>query len=94
MREAFEDRIPYLRNVVDGKEGDIVMVNGAPLVNKATGEPYRSVSIADRTKAMDLLAKYGVGTQQEVEVGIGDVQGRLRATLVLLRDTLPAETFD
>ena len=46
----------------------------------------------DRIRAVDTLAKHGLG--QLVEVGIDDVRGRLRATLVLLRDRLPADEFD
>jgi hypothetical protein len=46
----------------------------------------------DRIRAVDTLAKHGLG--QMIEIGMDDVQRRLRATLVLLSETLPEETFN
>jgi len=49
------------------------------------------VAPGDRIRAVDTLAKYGLG--QMVQVGIDDVRGRLRATVGLLRETLPEDEF-
>jgi len=49
------------------------------------------VAPGDRIRAVDTLAKYGLG--QMVQVGMDDVRGRLRATLELLRETLPEDEF-
>ena len=47
---------------------------------------------ADRLRAIDLLAKYGLGTTKEVTVQ--NVQDRLRRTVALIRAELPAETAE
>jgi hypothetical protein len=57
----------------------------------ATRSLYPNVAPGDRTRAVDTLAKYGLG--QMVQVGMDDVRGRLRATLELLRETLPEDEF-
>jgi len=49
------------------------------------------VAPCDRIRAVDTPAKYGLG--QMVQVGMGDVRARLRATLELLRETLPEDEF-
>jgi hypothetical protein len=49
------------------------------------------VAPGDRIRAVDTLAKYGLG--QMVQVGMDDVRGRLRATLELLRETLAEDEF-
>ena len=45
-------------------------------------------STADRLRAIDLLAKYGLGTTKELTVE--NVQERLRGTVALIRAELPA----
>jgi len=49
------------------------------------------VAPGDRIRAVDTLAKHGLG--QMIEIGMDDVQRRLRATLVL-SETLPEERFN
>ena len=44
-------------------------------------------STADRIRAIDLLAKYGLGTLKEISTE--DVAGRLRETVELIRRRLP-----
>ena len=44
-------------------------------------------STADRIRAIDLLAKYGLGTLKEISTE--DVAGRLRETIDLIRRRLP-----
>ncbi len=61
-----------------------------PVLEAIADDP--EVNPGDRIRAVDTLAKHGLG--QMVEIGIDDVQGRLRATLVVLSETLPQETFN
>ena len=44
-------------------------------------------STADRIRAIDLLAKYGLGTLKEISTE--DVAGRLRETIAIIRRRLP-----
>ena len=46
-----------------------------------------SQSAADRTRAIDLLGKYGLGTLKEISTE--DVAGRLRETIAIIRRRLP-----
>ena len=56
-----------------------------PVLEAIADDP--KVAPGDRIRAVDTLAKYGLG--QMVQVGIDDVRRRLPATLELLRETLP-----
>ena len=49
-------------------------------------------SPADRTRAIDILAKYGLGTLKEISTE--DVAGRLRETINIIRRRLPAAEAD
>ena len=61
-----------------------------PVLEAIADDP--KAAAGDRIRAVDTLAKHGLG--QMVEIGMDDVRGRLRETLVLLRDRLPADEFD
>ena len=49
-------------------------------------------STADRIRAIDLLAKYGLGTLKEISTE--DVAGRLRETIAIIRRRLPKSEAD
>ena len=49
-------------------------------------------STADRIRAIDLLAKYGLGTLKEISTE--DVAGRLRDTIAIIRRRLPEAEAD
>ena len=51
-----------------------------------------SASHRDRIKAVDVLARYGLGTVREIT--IEDVREKLRITLELLRDELDEDEAD
>ena len=56
--KAFDQRIKFLKDVIDGKAGDVAKVNGEPVL--VDGKPLiLGADISDRLKAMDLLGKYG-----------------------------------
>ncbi len=61
-----------------------------PVLEAIADDP--EAAAGDRIRAVDTLAKHGLG--QMVEIGMDDVRGRLRATLVLLRETLSEDAFD
>lgn len=64
-------------------------VDGALLI-EVNG--HVSASPADRMKALDLMAKYGIGTLKEVSSD--DVRDKLRATLALLTERLGPEAAE
>jgi hypothetical protein len=71
------------------------VADGAALVKvKVDGvetDTQVSAEIPDRLRAVDLLAKYGLGTTKELTVD--HVTGRLEATYRVLVEELDAETF-
>lgn len=63
---AFSSRVKFLKDVVDGKSGNVVMVGDAPLI--VDGKTFVvPADISDRLKAMDLLGKYGALLKIETE---------------------------
>lgn len=78
LRGSFADRVSTLEQIADGsaiqrmKIGDTVT------------DTLISADVPDRLKAIDLMAKYGLGTQKEVTVE--DVRDRLTRTLAVIRE--------
>lgn len=52
----------------------------------------KSASDADRIRAIDTLAKYGLGTLKEISTE--DVRAKLQTTIALVRQRLPAAEAD
>lgn len=58
--KAFDQRIKYLKAVVDGETGDYLRHKDGQIMLDDMGRPQRcGAEVADRLKAMDLLGKYG-----------------------------------
>lgn len=66
---AFDRRIKFLKDVIDGKTGELVQLNGVPVL--VDGKPVViGADISERLKAMDLLGKYGGLQKTETETTI------------------------
>lgn len=76
LRLAFDERITVLSAIADGQP--VVKVK----LGDDTTESWVSATPADRLKALDLMAKYGLGTQVEESVD-GDGQPLRRQVLVV-----------
>ena len=63
LRGSFAERVKVLESIADGEP--IVRVR---LPDGSESESRISASPADRIRAIDMLAKYGLGTQVEVPV--------------------------
>ena len=81
LRESFEKRIPLLEQIADGE----VMVK-VRVREGVESESLMSAAPGDRIRALDLLAKYGLGAAHALTVE--EVRDRLRATLHLIQEQL------
>lgn len=61
LRGSFADRIAILEAIASGEA-----VEKVRFPDGTESEVMKSASVSDRLKALDLLAKYGLGTKQEV----------------------------
>lgn len=81
LRGSFADRIATLEQFADGamplQEKCPKCGYEDPLVSKSPVEP------SDRLRAIDMLAKYGLGTVKEISVE--NVRERVKATLEVIR---------
>jgi hypothetical protein len=60
---AFDKRIKYLKAVVDGETGPYLRHKDGQIMLDDKGRPRRGgADVAERLKALDMLAKYGLGT--------------------------------
>lgn len=77
--KAFDKRVKYLADVVDGKTGPyLAHKDGQPMLDDQ-GRPIRcGADVADRLKAMDLLGKYGGLQKVETETRDGTLEDLLR----------------
>lgn len=80
--KAFGARVVHLRAIADG----VAMREVTSLTGETT-HAWVSCDIPERLRALDMLAKYGMGEQASVE----DVRERLRDTITAVRDTLGAQ---
>lgn len=96
LREAYEDRIPFLRALADGKP---ITLRTATSSKNAKGE--RTVTskkrvftpgVNDRLAAMEQLARYGIGTTKEVSVDA--VKAKVEAMLNVLKQELEPALYD
>lgn len=85
LRRSFEDRVVILENIADGNETRTMLVGGGKAIEIGP-------SHGDRIRALDTMAKYGLGTTGELTVE--DVRHRLVATVNLVRRTLSASEAD
>lgn len=96
LREAYEDRIPFLRALADGKPITLRTATSSKHSDgKRTVESKRRVftpGIADRLAAMEQLARYGIGTTKEVSVDA--VKAKVEAMLNVLKEQLDPELYD
>ena len=94
LREAFANRLPVLTGFADGA----VTIPLRSTCPKCGHEPDEAESVPvipdgdQRLKAMDLLAKYGLGTTKEISVD--DVRGRLERTYEAMIEEMPTEMFE
>ncbi|MHB1097809.1 MAG: PI-PLC domain-containing protein [Gemmatimonadaceae bacterium] len=93
LRGSFGDRIGILERFADG-----VMPLAGECPKCGHLEPERltlPMDPADRLRAIDTLAKYGLGTRDELEVVSPDVQARLsaQAKLIASRKTWDAKAL-
>lgn len=95
LREAYEDRIPFLRALADGEP---ITLRSATSSKNSKGE--RTVEskkrvftpgVADRLAAMEQLARYGIGTTKEVS--IEEVKAKVEAMLGVLKLRLPEALY-
>jgi hypothetical protein len=95
LREAYEDRIPFLRALADGKPITLRSATSSKHSDgKRSVERKRRVftpGVADRLAAMEQLARYGIGTTKEVSVDA--VKAKVEAMLNVLKEKLPPEQF-
>lgn len=95
LREAYEDRIPFLRALADGKPITLRTATSSKHADgKRTVESKKRVftpGIADRLAAMEQLARYGIGTTKEVSVDA--VKAKVEAMLGVLKLKLPEELY-
>lgn len=96
LREAYEDRIPFLRALADGKP---ITLRTATSSKNAKGE--RTVTskkrvftpgVNDRLAAMEQLARYGIGTTKEVSVDA--VKAKVEAMLNVLKQELEPALYE
>lgn len=96
LREAYEDRIPFLRALADGKP---ITLRTATSSKNSKGE--RSVTskkrvftpgVNDRLAAMEQLARYGIGTTKEVSVDA--VKAKVEAMLNVLKERLDEKLYE
>lgn len=87
LRGSFDRRIAILEQIADGDA--VVKVKDA--FGKETGTTV-SASPADRLKAIDTLARYGLGTTKELTVE--HVRGRLEQTHRVLLEELAPDVFE
>lgn len=78
LRGSFAERVATLEQIADGAAVQKVKIDG-----KET-DTLISADVPDRLKAIDMMAKYGLGTHKEVTVE--DVRERLSRTLLIIRD--------
>lgn len=84
LRGSFADRVAVLEKIADG---EAVAKMKAP-DGKET-EIQVSADIGDRLKAIDMLAKYGLGTVKEISVE--NVRDRVKQTLDVIRKHVSPE---
>lgn len=77
LRGSFADRVKILETIADGKVIQRMTIDG-----KETRAEV-SADVGDRIKAIDMLAKYGLGTLKEVSVE--NVRERVQDTLQVIR---------
>lgn len=90
LREAYNDRIPFLQALADGKP---ITLRVATTSKNSKGE--RTVTskrrvftpgVGERLAAMEQLARYGIGTTKEVS--IEEVKAKVEAMLGVLKQRL------
>jgi hypothetical protein len=79
LRRSFEDRVEILERIADGTETRTMVASEGKLFEVGP-------SHGDRIRALDTMAKYGLGTTRELTVE--DVRDRLGATVHLVRRIL------
>ncbi len=84
-REAFADRLDILTQIADGKAIQRMKIGDVET------ETFISADVSDRLRALDLLAKYGLGTIKEVSVE--DVRERVQRTLDVIQERTSPEQF-
>lgn len=84
LRGSFADRVAVLEKIADGEA--IAKMRG--MDGKET-EIQVSADVSDRLKAIDMLAKYGLGTVKEVSVE--NVRERVQKTLDVIRKHVSPE---
>lgn len=85
-RVEFARRIPLLAKLADGVPVETVLKTGNKL--KDVTRSSASADVGERIRAMETLAKYGLGTVKEVSVE--NVRERVKDTLgVIARHTSP-----
>ncbi len=87
LRGSFENRIGALEQIADGE----ALVKTRAPDGKET-ETLVSASVPDRLKAIDTMAKYGLGTTKELTVE--HVSGKLRETDAILARELPRDLYE
>jgi hypothetical protein len=83
--ESFADRVHLLAEIADGIAFRRVKVGAHET------ETFTSTEVSDRLRALEMLAKYGLGTIKGASVD--DVRDRVRATLDVIQDRTPPELF-
>ena len=79
LRGSFADRVATLEQIADGSA-----IQKVKLPNGQETDTLISADVPDRLKALDLMAKYGLGTQKEVTVE--DVRDRLTRSLAIVHE--------
>ncbi len=96
LRGSFEDRIQILEEIADG-EITLRLTQKCEHCGKEPSQPAPTVEevlkivppITDRLRALDLMAKYGLGTTKELT--IEHVRERLSGTIAVIQRSLPPE---
>lgn len=83
LRGSFADRIKTLEQIADGEA--LVKMKGGDGVEV---EMLTSAEVSDRLKALDMMAKFGLGK----DVSLDDVKAKLKETLDVIDEECAPET--
>lgn len=83
LRGSFADRVAILQDIADGKVVQRLKIGDTETKTEVSAE------VADRLRAIDMLAKYGLGTVKEISVE--NVRDRVKGTLDVIRKHVSPE---
>lgn len=98
---SFAERVKVAEDIADGKPQLVLVAKEVKVKDRKTGKMKtkwqqqrlkQTPSNADRLRALDLLAKYGIGAAQDVR--LEEVRDRLERTLTVLKVLVEPERYE